>query len=343
VSFRHEKYDAFGGPDGGDGGRGGNIIFSASTDYTSLHHIPSHLVAKNGEYGKGKQRYGKHGADLIVKIPIGTTIKELLIQTISKTYEIDADVKVFHDMDSPEDRSIIARGGKGGLGNIHFATPINRTPKRATEGEKGESKVLLLELKTIADIGLIGLPNAGKSTFLAAVSNAHPKIAPYPFTTLNPYVGTIDYSDYYQITVADIPGLVVGASQNVGLGHQFLRHIERAKMLLYILDMACEEIIDMNPKNTQKENSLLSNKVSRNPWNDFQSLQRELEIYKTGMTQRPSLIVANKMDVGYRAENHLSELRQNTNIPIIPISAKFMMSIEKVTSHVRNTIESLKS
>ena len=305
-------------------------------------------MAKNGKPGRGKHCYGRHAEDLIVKVPVGTVVKQLPIETLSTPCSL-SEMMMLQDLIHVGDSVIVAHGARGGLGNVHFANAVDRVPKICTLGEKGESKILSLELKTIADVGLVGLPNAGKSTFLAAVSNAHPKIAPYPFTTLNPYVGTIDYRDYYQVTVADIPGLIPGAHLNIGLGHQFLRHIERAKMLVYILDMCCED--DTLP--TSKTHQPMSDDIGqsiypkkdekRTPYDDLRCLQNELEFYHSGMTNRPSLIVANKMDLGERAEHHLNRLNQQTSIPIIPISAKNMLHIEEVTSHVRKIIESLKS
>jgi GTPase len=305
-------------------------------------------MAKNGKPGRGKHCYGRHAEDLIVKVPVGTVVKQLSIETLSSPCSL-SDMTMVQDLIHVGDSVVVARGARGGMGNVHFANSIDRTPKRCTPGEKGESKILSLELKTIADVGLVGLPNAGKSTFLAAVSNAHPKIAPYPFTTLNPYVGTIDYRDYYQVTVADIPGLIPGAHLNIGLGHQFLRHIERAKMLVYILDLCCED--DLLP--TSKTHQPISDDIGqsiyprssekRTPYGDLCCLQKELEFYHSGMTSRPSLIVANKIDLGKKAEHHLEGLKKQTSIPIIPISAKNMLHIEEVTSYIRKAIESLKS
>nr|KAJ3419669.1 GTPase of the mitochondrial inner membrane that associates with the large ribosomal subunit [Polyrhizophydium stewartii] len=216
------------------------------------------------------------------------------------------------------ERRLVARGGRGGLGNPHFVTPVIPGPGIAGRGEKATPIVLQLELKTMADAGLVGLPNAGKSTLLKATSNAHPKIAPYPFTTLNPYVGTIDFDDYWTMTIADIPGIIAGAHANLGLGHQFLRHIERTKLLVYVIDLAGEA-----------------------PWDDLATLQSELEAFKEGMTNRPSLIAANKADVAALAKQNFEILKSRTSIPIVPISAKNEKNIRTLTNVMRKLVENI--
>ncbi|OZJ05089.1 hypothetical protein BZG36_01374 [Bifiguratus adelaidae] len=240
-----------------------------------------------------------------------------------------------------KDAILIASGGHGGFGNPHFWTNANRSPKYATRGSKGHTRYLTLELKSIADCGLVGLPNAGKSTFLAAVSNAHPKIAPYPFSTLNPYIGTIQYRDGHHLTIADIPGLIRGAHKNVGLGHAFLRHVERSRVLVYVIDIGQEEA------------------NGEGPWRDFHVLRSELEAYKEGLTKRPSIIIANKADISETAkqnfekfktllQNEFSEQafpsRSTKEAPIIiPVSAKYRKNIEKATSILRKLVEDRKS
>ncbi|KAH9270952.1 obg family GTPase CgtA [Batrachochytrium salamandrivorans] len=216
------------------------------------------------------------------------------------------------------ERKLLARGGIGGLGNPHFVTPTIPGPGIAGKGAKVEPMVFQLELKTMADAGLVGLPNAGKSTLLKATSNAHPKIAPYPFTTLNPYVGTIDFQDFWTMTIADIPGIIKGAHDNLGLGHRFLRHIERTKLLVYVIDLASEA-----------------------PWDDLDTLQSELEAFQKGMTDRPSLIAANKADVSEIAEQNFAILKSKTHIPIVPISAKHEKNIRAFTSVMRKMVEEI--
>ena len=220
------------------------------------------------------------------------------------------------------ERHCIVRGGRGGYGNPHFLTSEIKGPAFAGKGTSGPTVYLELELKTIADAGLVGLPNAGKSTFLGAVSNAHPKIAPYPFTTLNPYVGTIDYPDFWRMTIADIPGLIEGAHRNVGLGHRFLRHIERSKLLVYVIDLAGDA-----------------------PWKDLSVLKRELELYQAGLTNRPSLVVANKADLGIKAKRNLELVRrkaEKSGDVVVPCSAKEGKNIETVTSVMRQMVEKLR-
>ncbi|OAQ34411.1 GTP-binding protein Obg/CgtA [Linnemannia elongata AG-77] len=395
VSFHREKFVAFGQPNGGNGGRGGNVIFEASSNETSLQHIPHTGSAPRGVHGKGSLMHGHAGKDLIIKVPMGTIIREVpspekekddeeelfhgsleLGETEAKDKEMskrwvlyprlansltalpDGKVNYFEEAQAwvaEEDRIVearraamskkpllldvnehtedgtqfmIGRGGGGGYGNPHFLTTQNRAPKYATRGREGQTRWLTLELKTIADAGLVGLPNAGKSTFLQAVSNAHPAIAPYPFTTLNPYIGTVDYSDSYQVKVADIPGLIRGAHMNVGLGHSFLRHVERSKVLVYVIDIAAEfgikrkvkGVDDWTPeedleqdetnesgslKSSQDEDPNAINAEYSQPFEDWKTLLDELEAYQPGLTRRPSMIIANKADVTEVAPKNL--------------------------------------
>ncbi|KAJ1981332.1 GTPase of the mitochondrial inner membrane that associates with the large ribosomal subunit [Dimargaris xerosporica] len=222
-------------------------------------------------------------------------------------------------LDVSQDSVVLAKGGLGGLGNPYFATSTNRSPKYALKGLLGEQRWFELELKTIADAGLVGLPNAGKSTFLRAVSNAHPKVAPYPFTTLNPYLGTIDYDDMAQLTLADIPGLIAGAHANHGLGHQFLRHVERSHVLVYVLDIGKPD-----------------------PWNDLATLQRELQLYSADLLHKPALIVGNKADLTVPAKDNLTRLQTCTDIPIVPVSALYRKNIHKITYLLRDKVEAAK-
>jgi len=273
-----------------------------------------------------------------------------------------------------ETQYLVARGGGGGYGNPHFLTTHNRAPKYATRGREGQTRWLTLELKTIADAGLVGLPNAGKSTFLQAVSNAHPAIAPYPFTTLNPYIGTVDYSDSYQVKVADIPGLIRGAHRNIGLGHSFLRHVERSKVLVYVVDIAAEfgvrrQVKGVDDWKSEDEQTMQatqgqdSNEVGEEysqPFEDWKTLLDELEAYQPGLTKRPSMIVANKADITEVAPKNLQlfqklvheewakrrveainsgELPSDHEIKIVPVSAKYKKNIFKVTSILREIVE----
>lgn len=293
CSFHREKFIPRGGPDGGDGGGGGNVILEAAESEQSLAALiyNRRYAARNGPPGKGANMHGRKAPDVILKVPVGTVV------TDSRTGEAVA------DMDLSGKQVIVARGGRGGRGNPRFATSTNRAPREWEPGEPGEERELFLELKTIADVGLVGYPNAGKSTLIRALSAARPKVAPYPFTTLHPVVGVIEYPDYGRLTVADIPGLIDGAHDNVGLGHSFLRHIERTVVLAFVLDMAgCD---------------------GRVPWEDLRHLRDELELYMKGLSKRPALIVANKMDLPGSEEN-LELLRAELAsevIDIIPVKA----------------------
>ncbi|ORY07245.1 GTP-binding protein Obg/CgtA, partial [Basidiobolus meristosporus CBS 931.73] len=353
VSFLREKYRPKGPPNGGNGGRGGSVFFEASKDETSLGALKLKYMAEKGGNGKGALMHGQYGKDLTLKVPVGTVVREIdpplryarlfepqddpLVHypgwqeknTTDAKYkrhlprdkpEIIQMEKITLDLDKNKEVQLICKGGEGGVGNPHFVTSNNRSPKFAKRGQQGQVRYLELELKTLADAGLVGLPNAGKSTFLRAVSNAHPKVAPYPFTTLNPYIGTIDFSDFYQLTVADIPGLIAGAHKNVGLGHSFLRHVERSKVLVYVIDLAKE-----------------------NPWSDFETLKKELELYRSELTQRTSLIIANKADISERAKKNYAEFQQRyPNLEIVPISAKYKKNITKATSLIRKLVEEQK-
>lgn len=293
CSFHREKFIPRGGPDGGDGGGGGNVILEAAESEQSLAALiyNRRYAARNGPPGKGANMHGRKAPDVILKVPVGTVV------TDNRTGEAVA------DMDVSGKQVIVARGGRGGRGNPRFATSTNRAPREWEPGEPGEERELFLELKTIADVGLVGYPNAGKSTLIRALSAARPKVAPYPFTTLHPVVGVIEYPDYGRLTVADIPGLIDGAHDNVGLGHSFLRHIERTVVLAFVLDMAgCD---------------------GRVPWEDLRHLRDELELYMKGLSKRPALIVANKMDLPGSEEN-LELLRAELAsevIDIIPVKA----------------------
>lgn len=290
CSFRREKFIPFGGPDGGDGGRGGSVYFEASRDVDSLvglYFQPNQRAGHAG-HGEGAQRTGEGGKDLIIKVPCGTEVRLL------DSGEFVGEV-IEHGQ-----RLLVAKGGRGGKGNVHFKSSTYQAPRETTSGEEGEVKDLLCELKTIADIGLVGYPNAGKSTLLAAISNAHPKIAAYPFTTLNPLIGTVEYDDFTKIRVADIPGLIDGAHDGVGLGHDFLRHIERAHFLLFVIDMAGTD--------------------GRKPQDDFRNLRKELKLYQPALEHRPFLVIANKMDVE-GAKKNLTAFKRSTKTRPVSIAA----------------------
>lgn len=265
VSFRREKYVAKGGPDGGDGGHGGNVIFQIDRGTNTLlsFRYKRKFVAENGGDGKGAKFHGKNGEDIIIKVPEGTLIKD------------DKTGKILKDMSDCEDW-ICAKGGRGGWGNRHFATPTRQIPMFAKSGTKGQEWELTLELKMLADVGLVGLPSAGKSSLLAAVSDANPKIADYHFTTLSPNLGVIKVREGYGFVMADIPGLIEGASEGAGLGHAFLRHIERCRLLVQVVDISCIE--------------------GRDPIDDIKTIHNELERFSPELAVRPRIIVANKVD-----------------------------------------------
>jgi GTP-binding protein len=295
-SLRREKFIPRGGPDGGDGGPGGNVILVTDENQQSLTPLRymNHYEGEDGAPGLSKDQHGRSGKDVIVRVPPGTIIRDLDLEVE------DESERVLADLDSVETRFMLANGGVGGKGNRHFVTPVNRAPREFGEGAEGEERYLELELKLVADVGLVGYPNAGKSTLLGALTNAKPETAAYPFTTLTPNIGTVLLDDFSAIRIADIPGLIDGAHENVGLGHAFLRHIERTKVLAYVLDMAATDGTD--------------------PWDAFAALQQELEWHHKGLSKRPAIVVANKMDEAVSAEN-LDELRQRVYLPIFPVCA----------------------
>lgn len=298
VSFRREKYVPKGGPNGGDGGSGGSVILVASKKVQSLIDFKyrSHFKAERGLHGQGKDMHGRKGKDCIIKVPVGSVVKD---------GESD---EVIADLIDEGDRFVAAEGGSGGMGNSHFASGANRTPRYATKGKQGEERWLKIELKLIADVGLVGLPNAGKSTLLSKLSAANPKIGGYPFTTLEPQLGVLHLPYKRSCIIADIPGLVEGASDGVGLGHTFLRHIERTTILIHVLDASREYAVP-----------------------DFKILNRELEKYKEELLQRKHLVVLNKADIAdeKRLEN-LHRYFERKNIPCIEISALCDTNIDQL-------------
>ena len=278
MSFRREKYVPKGGPNGGDGGKGGDVIFCADKNLSTLldFYYQPHLKAGKGEHGRGKLQTGKSGEDLLVRVPPGTVVRSSI------------DGTRICDLVEDGQRCIVASGGRGGRGNTHFKSSTRRAPRISEEGVPGEEPMLELELKLIADVGLVGYPNAGKSTLISKISAAHPKIASYPFTTREPHLGLVRYGEYGSFVVADIPGLIEGAHRNVGLGHAFLRHIERTRLLLIVVDMAAVD--------------------GTEPLAALSTLEGELELYQPGIMRKKRLIAANKMDLAGAAER-LKEFR----------------------------------
>jgi len=305
-SFRREKFIEYGGPDGGDGGKGGSVILKAEQNLNTLidFRYQQHHKAKRGENGAGQNRTGKSGEDLILKVPLGTQVFEEDNKTL------------IYDFTKISEEFTAAAGGKGGLGNTRFKSSTNRAPRKFTKGTQGEEFTIWLQLKTIADIGIIGLPNAGKSSLLASVTNANPKIANYQFTTLNPNLGVASYDDK-EITIADIPGLVEGAHKGTGLGIQFLKHIERCKSLLHLIDITSEDL-----------------KKS------YQQVKNELKKYSNKLTKKKELIVLNKIDlIDEKEVNHIiKDFKKNTKSEIIAVSTFNKSSVSKIKSKLLNYV-----
>jgi len=315
CSFRREKFVPRGGPDGGDGGRGGDIILVADHDVDSLVALffEPLLRSKRGGHGKGKDKHGRSAESTYIKVPIGTVVHRAGMSAHDEVEE-----EPIADLSEPGQEFVICKGGDGGKGNTHFKSSTNRVPRQHTKGYPGEEGWFLFELRTIADIGLVGYPNAGKSTLLQKVSAARPKAAPYPFTTLHPMVGVVDLPEYRRATVADIPGLIEGAHENRGLGHEFLRHIVRCKTLFFVLDMAGSE--------------------GRHPVDDYQSLRKELRLYDPTLAAKPFAVVSNKMDLP-EAEENLAAFRERfPKVPIILISAERSEGIEKIIDYIADQV-----
>ncbi|KXG11460.1 GTPase ObgE [Anoxybacillus rupiensis] len=292
VAFRREKYVPKGGPAGGDGGKGGDVVFVVDEGLRTLmdFRYQRHFKAAKGENGMSKGQHGKNAEDLVVKVPPGTVVME------AETKQVLA------DLTEHGQRFVVAKGGRGGRGNMRFATPANPAPEIAENGEPGEERDVILELKLLADVGLVGFPSVGKSTLLSVVSAAKPKIADYHFTTLVPNLGVVETDDGRSFVMADLPGLIEGAHQGVGLGHQFLRHIERTRVIVHVIDMAAIE--------------------GRNPYEDYVIINEELKQYNLRLTERPQIIVANKIDMP-NAEENLQAFKEKLpeEVPIFPISA----------------------
>lgn len=318
VSFRREKYVPNGGPDGGDGGNGGSVYFVVDeglNTLTDFRHIRKYC-AKNGEEGGKRNCAGKNGEDIIIKVPEGTVIKEA------------ESGKVIADMSGENRKFMILKGGKGGNGNQHYATSTMQAPKYAQPGQPAQELELLLELKVIADVGLVGFPNVGKSTFLSKVTNARPKIANYHFTTLNPNLGVVDLDDAKGFVIADIPGLIEGASEGIGLGHEFLRHIERTKLIVHIVDAASTE--------------------GRDPVEDIYAINKELEAYNPEIAGRPQIIVANKIDMIYAGAEEAPVARikaefEPKGIPVYAISAISGQGLRELLYDISNRLSQLDS
>ncbi|MFY9176733.1 MAG: GTPase ObgE [Caldicoprobacterales bacterium] len=313
VSFRREKYIPAGGPDGGDGGDGGNVVFVVNTGKHTLmdFRYRKHFKAQSGEDGRGKNMYGKRGEDLIIEVPPGTIIRDA---------ETD---KILADLTKPGERRILAYGGKGGKGNAKFATSTRQAPRFAREGQKGEERWLVLELKSIADVGLIGFPNVGKSTILSVLTESRPKIANYHFTTLTPNLGVVKTRFDKSFVMADIPGIIEGAHQGVGLGIDFLRHIERTMILVHVLDASGVE--------------------GRDPVEDFYTINRELETFSKELAQRPQVVAANKMDIPSAEENirRLKEELEIKGIKVFPVSAATAKGFDELLAELVKMLDEL--
>jgi GTPase len=367
VAFQREAYRPKGGPSGGNGGRGGDVILEASHDLNNLiaQYYKPRLIAQDGDKGGGNGMDGKAGKDIIIKVPCGTLVWRLPRQTPVEETEGDEEdpprltasaskrpiirhsgrnramefnleeeedeptskpglegSELVADLTEDGQRFILCKAGRGGLGNRNFATSVRQAPRFAQPGEAGEEGDYLFELKILAEVGLVGYPNAGKSTLLTAISAARPKVAPYPFTTLHPQIGIVAYPDYYRLTVCDVPGLIEGAHRNVGLGFKFLRHIERCKVLVILLDMAGTD--------------------GRNPWDDYKQLLVELKLYNETLLDKPRLVVANKMDEAVAEENLKKFKRKVPKTPVLPIAAAFDEGMEKFRKTIREAVEAAK-
>lgn len=311
VAWRREKYEPAGGPYGGDGGNGGSIILYADEGIRTLmdYRYKRSYVAESGENGRTKKQFGKSGADTILKLPVGTVIKD------------EATGKVIADLKEPGQEFVIARGGEGGRGNAKFATSTRQAPGFAEAGTKGEERTVILELKLLADVGLVGFPNVGKSTLLSIVSAAKPKIANYHFTTLKPNLGVVKIAEEKSFVIADIPGLIEGASKGAGLGHEFLRHIERTRILLHILDVSGSE--------------------GRSPIDDFYKINQEIFDYNDKLKERPQIIAANKMDIPSSQEwlQKVKDEFEPQGIQVFPISAATKQGIKELLFAVWELLE----
>ena len=307
ATFRREALVSEGGPDGGDGGRGGDVVLKGSIHVNSLIALffDPHLYAENGVNGGNRRCCGRRGKDLVVPVPLGTMVTD-----------VDTGLLVA-DITEAGQCVVVAKGGAGGFGNCHFKSSVNQAPTEHTPGGEPEERRLLLEIKTIADAGLLGFPNAGKSSILSMVSSATPKIASYPFTTLNPIVGQIEYPDFAQVTMADVPGIIEGAARGVGLGIDFLRHLERARVLVYVIDMAGTD--------------------NREPWKDYEVLKKEIDEYSVELAERPYLVVANKLDVECAKEN-LERFVKETGVTPLCVSCETREGVDAFLEELRSLV-----
>lgn len=312
VSFRRAKFVPKGGPDGGDGGDGGSVILEVDphTDDLRSFFFDPKLIATDGVAGKGVKKHGKNGRNVIGKVPPGTRVYRSNADTMAAATYLEREgpeegmhleLELIADLTEIGDRFVLCQGGKGGKGNWHFRSATNQTPQEYTPGIDGDKGVFFFELRRIADAGLVGFPNAGKSTLLGALSQAKPKVANYPFTTLQPIIGVVEFPGYRRCVIADIPGIIEGAHANRGLGHEFLRHITRCKLLLFVLDMAGTE--------------------NRDPIDDLEKLRTEIKLYSEEVARQPWLVIANKMDVEGAEENLANFRRRFPKLEVLPISA----------------------
>ncbi len=311
ISFRREKYEPFGGPNGGDGGRGGDVVLVGDNNTNNLidYKYKPHWKAERGEHGMGKDCNGREGKSAMLRMPLGTVV------TDTTTGQIVAEV-LEHDQ-----QIVLCKGGSGGWGNTHFKSSLNRAPRRANPGEEGENGVYRLVLKSIADIGLVGFPNAGKSSLTNRITRARPRMAAYPFTTLHPQIGVIEFpEDYDRLLLADVPGLIEGASDNRGLGHRFLRHIERCTVLMFLIDMAAVD--------------------GRDPRGDYETLLAELEAYDPVLMTKPRLVVANKMDLP-EAADWLKKFRRKHRVEVVPISCESGEGLDELKTVLRRQVRTL--
>ncbi|MCY8145493.1 GTPase ObgE [Bacillus inaquosorum] len=310
VAFRREKYVPKGGPAGGDGGKGGDVVFEVDEGLRTLmdFRYKKHFKAIRGEHGMSKNQHGRNADDMVIKVPPGTVVTD------------DDTKQVIADLTEHGQQAVIARGGRGGRGNSRFATPANPAPQLSENGEPGKERYVVLELKVLADVGLVGFPSVGKSTLLSVVSSAKPKIADYHFTTLVPNLGMVETDDGRSFVMADLPGLIEGAHQGIGLGHQFLRHIERTRVIVHVIDMSGLE--------------------GRDPYEDYVTINQELSEYNLRLTERPQIIVANKMDMPQAAENlEAFKEKLTDDYPVFPVSAVTREGLRELLFEVANQLE----
>jgi GTP-binding protein len=314
VSFRREKYEPWGGPNGGDGGKGGDVILRGDDDQNNLidFKFKPHWTGERGEHGLGKDCNGREGRPAILRVPLGTVCTDLV------TGEVVVEILNDHQ------EFVLCQGGKGGFGNTKFKSSVTRAPRKTGPGEPGATGNYRLELKSIADIGLVGFPNAGKSSLTTLITNARPKTAPYPFTTLHPQIGIIDYvPEYERLIMADVPGLIAGASSGKGLGHRFLKHIERCKLLLIILDLAGTD--------------------TRDPRMDYKQLLKELELYSPALLDKPRLVVANKMDEDAAVTNLVKFKKRYPKVEVVPISCLTETGIPKLKKELLKRVKKMRA